>query len=165
MFKFCPYCKSSLTKNSQFYQCSLCNRKIYINSSPAAGIVVIENGKFLISKRAFKPKKGYYDIVGGFLDKGEHPIVGAIRECKEETGLDIRIIKQIGIYIDKSYTFQGEKIPVLIVLYLAEIIGGKMEPQDDVASLHWFKIEKPPKKLAFPWLKKAMADLKKINTP
>jgi len=160
-YKYCPYCAGKLKSHKEYFACVGCGNKIYINSKPAAGIVIIENGKFLITKRAIDPMKGHYDVIGGFLQKGEHPTKGAIREAKEETGADVRIIKQLGIYIDRDYVYQGEKIHIMIVLYLAEILKGKMKPKDDAASLHWFPIGKPPKKLAFPWLTKAMKDLEK----
>jgi 8-oxo-dGTP diphosphatase len=162
MKKYCAYCKGRLKKTSQYYQCTKCGKRIFINSAPAAATTIIKDGKFLISKRANEPQKGYYDFVGGFLNKGEDPKRGAIRETKEETGLDVKIVKQVGIYIDKGYLYQGEKYYVMIVLYLVEIVGGKMKPQDDVASLHWFDLENPPKKLAFSWLKKALNDLREI---
>jgi 8-oxo-dGTP diphosphatase len=161
VYRFCPYCGGNLTKDLQFYLCVKCGKKVYINSKPAAGVVVVKNKKFLITKRAHGPKEGYYDVIGGFLNSGEHPEEGAIRETKEETNLDIIITDLLGIYVDNIYHYQGEKIPVLIILYIAEIVGGKINPQDDVASLHWVDINKPPKKLAFAWLAGAMKDLQR----
>lgn len=163
MWKYCTYCKGDLRESEEFFECKECEKRTYKNSLPAAGIIIVKDGKFLISKRAHPPKKGYYDVVGGFLNLAEHPEDGAIRETKEETGLDVKILDQIGIYIDDDYEYQGEKKHVMIVLYLAEVVGGEMKPMDDVASLHWFPLDKPPKKLAFPWLKEAMKDLKKLK--
>jgi 8-oxo-dGTP diphosphatase len=158
-YKYCPYCGSSNKKYKYYFLCTKCKKKIYINSHPAVSAFVIKNGKYLISKRAIAPKKGHYDAIGGFLNNSEHPEAGIIREFKEETGLTINIIELIGIYMDK-YEYQDDLVSTLIFCYLVKIIKGKINPQDDVDSLHWFPIEKVPDNLAFPWIKKALRDIR-----
>ena len=130
-----------------------------MNSHPTASAFIVENGKYIISKRAIEPKKGTYDVIGGFLNNGEHPEAGIIREFKEETGLTIKIIDLLGVYMDK-YEYQGDLVSTLNFCYIAEIVKGKAKPQDDVASLYWFQISNTPENLAFTWIKKALKDLR-----
>lgn len=158
-YKFCPYCGNPSKKYKEFFMCKKCGKKVYINSHPTAGAFVVENGKYLISKRAIEPKKGNYDVVGGFLNNGEHPESGIIREFKEETGLTIEIIDLLGVYMDK-YEYQGDLVDTLCFCYVVKIVKGKIKARDDVASLHWFPIEKSPKNLAFNWIDKALIDLR-----
>ena len=99
--KYCPECKQPLKELANSFYCSRCQEKIYKNSKPCAGILPIKSGKVFLAKRAIEPHKGAFDIIGGFLNNGEHPEMGTVRETKEETGLDIRIIELLGIYVDQ----------------------------------------------------------------
>lgn len=159
-YKYCPYCGKKSKRFKEYFECSSCTKKVYINSRPATGAFAIRNGKYLISKRAIKPQKGYYDVVGGFLKNGEDPKKGVLREFKEETGATIKIIDFLGIYMDK-YKYQDDTLDLLNICYVAEIVKVEIKPQDDVASLHWFPLNYIPKNLAFDWLKTALKDLNK----
>ena len=159
-YQFCPYCGSSSKKYKDYFGCPKCGKKVFVNSHPTASAFVVENGKYLISKRAIEPKKGSYDVVGGFLNNGEHPETGIVKEFKEETGLTIKIVDLLGVYMDK-YEYQEGIINTLNLCYIVEIVKGIIKPQDDVASLHWFKISNIPNTLAFEWISKALKDLQK----
>lgn len=157
-YKHCPFCKAALEKHREHYQCPDCGKKIYINSKPTASIFPIEKGKLLLSKRGIEPYKYYYDAIGGFLKPGEHPEDGAVREAKEETGLDIKLTKFLGVYMD-VYGKGGDD--TINFYYVAKILRGKMEAKEDVTSLHWFPINNLPKKIAFKNTKDAFKNLKK----
>ena len=157
-YKFCPNCKSYLDKKENLYFCKNCGSKIYIDSSPCAGILPIKDGKVLLSKRANDPFKGHFDIVGGFLKPGEHPKKAAVREAKEETGLEVKAVELLGIYMDK-YGKGGED--TLNIHYIGKIVGGKIKAADDAASLHWISIKNLPKnKLGFKNTQEALRDLR-----
>ena len=157
-YKFCPYCGSSFKKYKEYYQCPSCGKKVYLSSYPTASAFIVKNGKYLISKRGIEPSKGMYDIVGGFLKEGETPEKGLIREFKEETGSSVKIIDLLGIYLGK-YKIQGEISTTFNLCYIAKLTNPKIDPRDDVASFHWFPINKVPKNLSDPWLAKALKDL------
>jgi ADP-ribose pyrophosphatase YjhB (NUDIX family) len=159
-YKFCPYCGKRSKKYKGYFKCTTCSKKVYINSLPTASAFILKDRKYLLSKRAIEPKKGLFDTVGGFLADGEHPEKGIVREFKEETGLIIKIIDLLGVYIDK-YRYQEDLVNTLNFCYIAKIVKGKIKPQDDVASLHWLPIEKIPNNLAFNWIKLAIDDLQK----
>lgn len=103
--------------------------------------MVIKGGKVLLARRALEPYKGAYDTVGGFLIPGEDSKVGAVREVKEETGLDVEIIDLLGIYPDQ-YGPGGDH--TINIVYVGKIVGGKQKAQDDVAALEWVPIDKAP---------------------
>ena len=64
------------------------NKKIhYENSKPTASLICIFQDKLLLIKRAIEPAKGFWGLPGGFIELGETPDEGAIRELKEETNL------------------------------------------------------------------------------
>jgi ADP-ribose pyrophosphatase YjhB (NUDIX family) len=145
-YKYCPWCKGGLTKNTDYSECTNCHKRIYYNSLISGSAFIIDGDKVLLGKRAIEPFKGKYDIIGGFLKAGELPKAGAIREVKEETGLDIKMVDLLGFFLNKGYEFQGEKYKVIDVFYVAKISGGKPKPSDDVKSLHWIDINNPPPK-------------------
>ena len=154
-FKYCPKCgKELVTKKVRTHDrlvCSSCEFIFFQNPKPSVGVFIIEDEKVLLAKRALPPFKGYWDSVGGFIEEGESPQETAIRETKEETGLDIKILEILGAGKDK-YGDQ-DIVPIAI---LAEITSGDPHPNDDVDQLEWFPLEKLPSDLAFESNKKAL---------
>lgn len=158
-FRFCPNCKADLKEKKTSYFCLECGMEIFKDSAPTAAALILKEDKVLLSTRAIEPKKGKYDVVGGFLEPGEHPQAGVIREVKEETGLTITLIDLIGVYID-DYEHQGRKNKTLNFYYVAEILEGEMRPDDDVETLEWFKVNILPKEMAFRSQNQLLKDFK-----
>jgi len=109
----------------------------------------------MLVKRAEEPRKGWWDVPGGFLEDGEHPEAGARRELKEETGLDVEPMQFLGIYMD-SYGCCDYYI--LCIYYMGRIIGGKPSPGSDVAEIGWFTPDRIPDKIAFKNCREAIDD-------
>ncbi len=156
-YKYCPECKTKMITKGKHPHCPSCGITIYKNSIPCVGILPIKGGKVLLSKRAIEPHKGAWDIIGGILENGEHPLDGIKREAKEETGLDVEPIEMLGIYIDEY----GDGRKTLNLHYIGKVKGGKIKPQEDVESLHWVSIEKIPTSKGFKNTREALEDLKK----
>lgn len=82
--KSCPYCGAPLT--------------IYANPTPTVDVIITTpEGVILIRRK--NPPHGWA-LPGGFIDSGETVEQAAIREAKEETGLDIELIGLHGVYSD-----------------------------------------------------------------
>jgi ADP-ribose pyrophosphatase YjhB (NUDIX family) len=131
---------------------SSCNFKFYQSSKPTVGaIIVSDKGQILLSVRSIEPQKGKIDIIGGFLENGEDPIEGLKREIREELGVEIKVIKIIGIFIDKyMYDKRLDDIYTFNVFYEAKIVSGKPKPADDISEAIWVdKNTVPWDKLAF----------------
>jgi len=156
-YKYCPYCRGELKIFRNGYICPTCSKKIYINSSPTASMLIVNKDRVLLAVRGKEPKKGAYDVIGGFLELGEHPEVGIAREVKEETGLKVKILKLLGIYMGDDYKYQGDDVHTLNFYYIGKIISGRLKANDDITSLKWFPITKPPK-MAFTHQAKLMRD-------
>ncbi|MDD4902778.1 MAG: NUDIX hydrolase [Patescibacteria group bacterium] len=103
--------------------------------------MIIDGDKVLLGKRCIEPEKGKWDVIGGFLEYGEHPEAGARREAREETGFDIEIEKLLGIYMD---IYGPEKYSTLNICYIAKIVSGEVKPGDDIEELKWFSASELP---------------------
>lgn len=117
----------------------------------AGGIIFNKAGQvLLINNEALKdPSKSYWGFPKGHLNEGESSQNAAIREVKEETGLEVEIKAKIG---DHKYvfTFQGEKIFKVVTMFLMQLIGGELKIQtDELLDAQWFAPEEALKKLSF----------------
>jgi len=107
-----------------------------------AGILTIENGKVLLIKRGNEPNKGLWSIPGGIVKLGESPEEAAIREFKEETGLDAIIENLLGVFNVVIKDEYGKiKYHYIVIDYLGKVIGGTLKPGSDVIDAKWFNIE------------------------
>ncbi|MEZ4180113.1 MAG: NUDIX hydrolase [Candidatus Doudnabacteria bacterium] len=146
-YKFCPYCgnaNGSWQENK--FSCSNCKKYTYTDSKPTASVLIINDNKVLLGKRGVEPGKGMWDVIGGFTKYGEHPETAAIREAKEETGLDLKIKEQLGIFMDE---YGSDKHSTLNICYLASVTGGEAKAGDDIIELKWFEPNKLPANIAF----------------
>ncbi len=141
--------------------CTSCGRTQYHNSKPCAGALIVKDNRVLLVKRAVEPCQGCWDIPGGFLEPGEHPLDGMLREVKEETGLDVRVIGLLGVYMDR-YKFDGEDFFTLNHYYVVEPIGGTLRAADDVDAYEWFDLGDLPAadKIAFAHEQVVLRDLR-----
>jgi ADP-ribose pyrophosphatase YjhB (NUDIX family) len=113
--------------------------------SPKLTVDIIINieGKIVLIKRK-NPPYGWA-LPGGFVDYEETVENAAIREAKEETGLDLKNLKQFHVYSEPSRDPRGHNISVV---FTAEGIG---EPKaaDDAKELELFDQNNLPKEIAF----------------
>ncbi|RZT79383.1 ADP-ribose pyrophosphatase YjhB (NUDIX family) [Micromonospora violae] len=105
----------------------------------AAAIVTDQHGRVLLQRRT---DSGNWSLPGGAMDIGETLQQCAVREVKEETGLDIEITGLLGIYTDPHHVIafpDGEVRQEFTVTYLARVVGGTITVSDestDVRFIH-----------------------------
>lgn len=96
-----------------------------------------EDGRLLLMKRA---DDGTWCLPGGFVDSGESPEETAIRETREETGLDAQTADLVGVYYrppDSRTSPHGH----VAVVYLATVAGGSLDPSHEAEALDYRFIE------------------------
>jgi 8-oxo-dGTP diphosphatase len=153
--RFCQACGGSLSPRAGHFVCDSCGRPTYLNSKPCAEALVVRDEKLLLIRRSAEPFLGWWDIPGGFLEAGEHPEAGVIRELREETGLEVRPLRIVAIAMD---TYGAERLPTLSVAYECEVVGGEERAGDDADEIGWFPLDALPSEIAFEHAPKLIAD-------
>jgi 8-oxo-dGTP diphosphatase len=85
--------------------------------------------------RAREPEKGRIDLPGGFLEAGEHPVDGLVREAKEELGVKVEVVGDPVLLATHTYGPDGEY--VLTIGFKVRIVEGEPRATDDVAEIKW----------------------------
>ncbi|MCX5830797.1 MAG: NUDIX hydrolase [Deltaproteobacteria bacterium] len=146
---YCTTCGKTLETDTldgkERQVCSNCREVFYENPLPVATVILPGlNREILLVKRAREPFKGMWCFPIGFAEVGESIEDAALRELKEETGVEGKIVQLIDVSTHKN-PFYGD---LLIVSFEAEKIGGEEEPGDDASDCRYFPVMSLPK-LAF----------------
>lgn len=147
----CFRCGNILTKRKHnLYKCKVCNYEHFVDPYPTTSVIIInEKDEIMLVKRKFPPKKGFWDLPGGFVDIGETGEDGARREIKEELGLTLNEIYYLGALPDK-YLFQGINLDTLTLSYYSKITNAVIKISDDITGYKFFNEKDIPyNKLAF----------------
>jgi len=64
---------------------------------PAVGAIVFRDGAVLLVKRGAEPNRGRWSLPGGSLEIGETVEAGAVRETREETGVDVQPLRVLDV--------------------------------------------------------------------
>src|SRR5579859_5012962 len=103
-FRFCPDCGTELPAAADerllAQTCPACKAIHWRNAKPCAGALIVRDGQVLLGRRAVAPARGAWDIPGGFLEPWEVPAEAAIREVREETGLEVRVATLLSVVVD-----------------------------------------------------------------
>jgi ADP-ribose pyrophosphatase YjhB (NUDIX family) len=143
-WRWCPRCREELRGDESRLECPACGFVSYASSKATAGALVEdEEGRVLLARRAAEPDRGRWDIPGGFLEEGEHPLEGLRRELREETGLEIEPLEFLGVWMDR-YGGDSTAEATLNLYWTARVVSGEPEPADDVDALHWFRADELP---------------------
>jgi 8-oxo-dGTP diphosphatase len=75
-------------------------------------VIPDEEGRVLLIQRGSDPYQGSWALPGGFVDVGETVEDAAVREAKEETGLDVELLRLVGVYSDPDRDPRGHNVSV-----------------------------------------------------
>jgi ADP-ribose pyrophosphatase YjhB (NUDIX family)/GNAT superfamily N-acetyltransferase len=140
--------------------CPHCGYVIFKNPVPGVGILVEMEGGVVLIKRGHHPKKGFWALPAGFIEADESIEDAAIRECKEETNLDIELIEMF--HVD---SFPTDPTPQsgIIIFYRAQPIRGRLQPGDDAVETKIFPPDSLPLEVAFRTHRVALARWAGLN--
>ena len=146
-YKFCPVCGSPLEARvlkitePKRLVCTngTCGFVFYLDPKIAVGTIirVNEGRRIVLVKRAIEPGYGKWVFPGGYVDRGEEVTLAAIREAREEAGLEVRLDHLINIY-----SYPG-RAPVIVV-YAATRMAGELAVDDESLEAREFTIDEIP---------------------
>jgi ADP-ribose pyrophosphatase YjhB (NUDIX family) len=143
-WKSCPRCTAKLVFSEAEATCPACGLVVYANPAPTVSALLLDDdGRVLLARRAGEPGAGLWDLLGGFMDEGELPLETLGRELREETGVEIEPLSFFGAWPDR---YGDGGVWTLNLYWTARIEAGEPEPADDVAEVAWFRPEELP-----PW--------------
>ena len=127
-------------------QCQKCKSKIevYQNPIPTVDIIIEIGSKGIVLIKRKNPPHGWA-LPGGFVDYGESLEEAAVREAKEETDLDVKLIEQFHTYSDPKRDPRHHSISTV---YIAKA-KGTPQAKDDAAEIGVFNEPSLPDEIAF----------------
>jgi len=144
-FVYCPMCATELIYRELFdrlrQQCPACDWIHFQDPKVGAGVIAEQAGKVLLGRRGVNPGKGLWCFPSGFVEIDESPEEAAVREYKEETGLEVELTGLFDVY----HFHSAVKGSGVLILYRGRIVAGRPSAMDDLAELAFFApLELPP---------------------
>jgi len=144
--RFCLQCGTPLRRRLAFGQrrlvCPNCGYVHFSDPKVAVGVLAQRRGRLLLVRRNHEPHPGEWSFPSGYVDAGEVLEEAAVRETKEETGLDVRIEALLG-----AWSTRGER--VIFIAYAARVTGGRIQVGAECQEVRFFRPDALPP-LAFP---------------
>ena len=125
--------------------CSSCGFVQYLNPSPGAAAILIRGREICLVQRKFPPKEGQWTLPTGFMEWDETIEQTAVREVREETGLEVELN---GLFAVETGILPPDQ-PVLVVFFLAEETGGSLLAGDDAIQAGFYPFDDFPGPIAF----------------
>lgn len=158
-YRFCPACGGALETRSvkagdpDRLVCSACGFVFYLDPKVAVGTIIrAQDERLVLVRRAIEPGYGLWVFPGGYVDRGEELTHAALREAREECGLDVRLDALVNVY---SYSGRAP----IIVVYAATAVGGELCTDDECLESRLFAAnELPWDALAFRSTSEALRD-------
>ena len=149
--RYCPHCTRLLEEREAFGRvrllCDGCGFVHFRELKVGVTLQVEHDDKLLLIQRDVEPGLGKWALPSGFVEWDEAPKTAAVRECQEETGLEVEILALLEV---RYYTddFRG---PGINIAYRAAVAGGQLQAADDARMARFFQAaELPPaREIAF----------------
>ncbi len=129
---------------------------VYANPSPTTDVLIYnaDRGLVIISR---KNVPHGYALPGGFIDEGESAEHAAIREMKEETGLDVKLLGLLGVY---SHPDRDPRMHTMSVVFVGEALDPEaLHAGDDAGKAAFYPLDALPSPIVFDHAK-IIADFK-----
>ena len=143
MIRFCPQCGASVAirmiEHKQRAYCPACHIVHYEHLKIGAAALVERGNSVLLMRRAHDPFLGCWNLPAGYVEADESPADAAIREAKEECGLDVRITGLLGVFFfDDDPRGNG-----ILIVYRCEAEGEPIETSEATAPTFFARNEIP----------------------
>ena len=115
----------------------------------ATAVITFPPDKILLIKRLTVPFRGYWALPGGRVDPGETVEQTIVREVKEETGLDVTVVRKIGEYHEQGVQ-GGVEYDYYPACFFVKTLSGDIRKQEsEIEEINLFSLDEVPATLAF----------------
>lgn len=121
----------------------------------ASALVQKSDESVLLIKRIKEPGTGRWAFAGGVVEYGETVEQTAVREVKEETGIDIKLIELVG-----AYDIIGKRYHYVTICFRGRPLNTKTTAGYDVGDARWFTLKELPGAKLTSTTRKALRDVK-----
>lgn len=144
--RYCPQCGEPVSEievgGRPRPHCLACQLTFFADPKVAAGVLVIQEGKLILQRRAIDPGRGRWSFPSGYVERGERVEDAAAREVYEETGIEVRLTHLLGVYSQRNNL-------VVLTVYVGEPVSGTLTTCDENDAVGFFAPDNLPE-LAFP---------------
>ena len=126
VYRYCPTCAGALESrllkkgDPERLVCTQCGQVLYLDPKVAVGTIIrTDDDRIVLVRRAIEPGYGLWVFPGGYVDRGEAVRDAAVREAREEAGLEVELGDLVNIY---SYAHRS----LIVIVYAARITGGEL---------------------------------------
>jgi 8-oxo-dGTP diphosphatase len=142
--QFCPYCGTHIEIKEYAGKarpvCPSCGWVYFPDPKVAVGVIVTQADQILLIQRLNSPETGKWSIPAGFMDAYEEPQKAAERECREETGLEVRTDRFMELLPGREHAHGAD----IFILYCAHMVGGELKAGDDAGQAGFFSMDNLP---------------------
>lgn len=117
--------------------CPSCGQVHYTNPKMVVGCIPEWNGEILLCKRNIEPRKGFWTLPAGYLESNESVQDGAVRETREETRAEVKIIEPYRLY---NITFVDQ----MYLMFRAKLVTDNFGPTKESTEVRLFKENEIP---------------------
>jgi len=142
-FRYCPLCRAELAPVDSGGRLRpgypACGFVQYRNPAPAVSILISDGERVVLGKRRGEPGRGWWALPSGYVEHDEDYVTTAVREAKEETGLDVvarTVINVVSSFVSPRFHFLG-------IYVAADVVGGELRAGDDMEAVAWFPLAGP----------------------
>jgi 8-oxo-dGTP diphosphatase len=136
---YCPLCGSPITHEHKFGRerpvCPACGWIFFADPKVAVAILLEEDGRILLVRRANEPFRRLWTLPAGFVNADEDPARAAERECLEETGLNVQVTDILDIRWGREHKRGAD----FVIFYRGGVTGGDLAAGDDADAVDWFE--------------------------
>ena len=142
--KFCPQCGSIgyQYRERKYWYCPVCLFTYFHNVATSSSVIIELNGSILMLVRNRDPARGMLSLPGGFVDPDERAEDAAIRECREETGLEASSLSFVGTW-PNEYAYKNVLYKTCDLFFAARVPGTLDTLRLDKNEASSFQLVKP----------------------
>lgn len=162
---FCPRCGTRLvrrrTDDHERQVCPSCGWVYYPKPNTASAVALLQDGQVLMVRRKYEPFQGQWTLPSGFMEYGESPEETALRELREELGVEVELTGLADVEMERG----DPRGLCLLVVYTGHIVKGQPTAGDDADEVRAFPLDHLPEKIAFQAHRRALEKLRSAKLP